>query len=586
MSINGSTDVDVASTTEKLSKEAQPVSSTMATETPEEQSTEEVSPANAMAVAGAELPPRSGLQTFLIMLAICVAVFLAAIDTVILTTALPTIASDFHASDSGFAWIGAAFLLANAASMPFWGKISDIFGRKPILLIANAVFLIGSLISALSKSLTMLLVGRAIQGLGAGGLSVLANVVVSDLFSQRQRGLYLSVIGTVWSFATAVGPVVGGAFAEKVSWRWCFWINLPCDGLSLVLLSLFLHVHTPRTPLIDGLKAIDWLGTLTVTGGTVMLLVGLEFGGVTFPWDSATVICLIIFGIFTLVIFLFTQWRFAKYPIMPLPIFTNRSNAATLAVVVAHGLAYISMAYFLPFYFQAALGYSPIMSGVWSLIMAVVMAMMTIGAGFFMVMTGKYLELIWFGFVFMTLGFGLFINFQPYRSTVRMVMFQIVVSLGVGPLFQAPLLALQANLKQEDIATGTATLGFLRMLAAGISVVVGQVIYQSDIQKKTGTFIAVGIPTTLANKLADGSSVSATFIIQGLTKAQQLVVKAAITNSLSKIWIFYTAVSFAGLVACLGIRKKTLSKTHTEAKTGLQNGNAVESELNEKRGEA
>lgn len=208
--------------TDRTSKEVLPVASSTTAGTPAENSANEVPPVDP--VAGVH-PPRTALQTFLVLLAICVAVFLAAIDTVILTTALPTIASEFDASDSGFAWIGACFLLANAASMPFWGKISDIFGRKPILLIANVVFMIGSLISALSKNLTMLLVGRAVQGLGAGGLSVLANVVVSDLFSQRQRGLYLAMIGTVWSFATAVGPVVGGVFAEDVSWRWCFWIN-------------------------------------------------------------------------------------------------------------------------------------------------------------------------------------------------------------------------------------------------------------------------------------------------------------------------------------------------------------------------
>lgn len=156
------------------------------------------------------------------------ATFLAALDTTILTTALPTIASNFHASDSGFAWIGSAYLLASGTSMPFWGKISDIFGRKPIFMSANVVFMVGSLISALSKSLNMLLVGRAIQGLGAGGLLNLSNIVVSDLFSLRDRGLYLALLGMTWSFATFVGPIIGGVFSESISWRWCFWINCKC----------------------------------------------------------------------------------------------------------------------------------------------------------------------------------------------------------------------------------------------------------------------------------------------------------------------------------------------------------------------
>ncbi len=221
MAVNGGR--DITGTDQQASVETQSRMSEL--NSPEESATKEDPSTMVDATKPPEQPPRTALQTFLIMFAICMAVFLAAIDTVILTTALPTIAVDFNASDGGFAWIGAAFLLANAASMPVWGKISDIFGRKPILLMANVIFMVGSLVAALAQNLTVLLVGRTVQGLGAGGLMVLPNIIVSDLFSQRQRGLYLALIGTVWSFATAIGPVIGGAFAQNISWRWCFWLN-------------------------------------------------------------------------------------------------------------------------------------------------------------------------------------------------------------------------------------------------------------------------------------------------------------------------------------------------------------------------
>jgi Na+/melibiose symporter-like transporter len=173
--------------------------------------------------ASAPALKRSAGKTALIMLALCLAVFLAALDSVVITVALPTIARELGASDAGYAWIGSAYLLTVAALIPFWGKVSDIFGRKPTLIIANAIFMIGSLIAALSRNLTMLIAGRAVQGLGGGGLITLVNICIGDLFSPRERGMYLGIIGGIWAFASSIGPVLGGAFTQRVSWRWCFW---------------------------------------------------------------------------------------------------------------------------------------------------------------------------------------------------------------------------------------------------------------------------------------------------------------------------------------------------------------------------
>jgi len=167
---------------------------------------------------------RSTFQTVVIMASLCAAVFLAALDTTIITTALPTISEYFH-SNAGYTWIGSAYLLANAASTPSWGKFSDIWGRKPVLLIAAAVFFIGSLLAAVSINIGMLIAARAIQGIGGGGLIILVNICISDLFSMRNRGKYFGIVGMVWAFASAVGPILGGVFTQKVSWRWCFYIN-------------------------------------------------------------------------------------------------------------------------------------------------------------------------------------------------------------------------------------------------------------------------------------------------------------------------------------------------------------------------
>jgi MFS family permease len=174
-----------------------------------------------------------------IMFSLCMALFLAALDVTIITTALPTIAIHFKASAADYTWIGSAYIVACAGAVPVWGKVSDIFGRKPALLLANAIFCGGSLISALSVSVKMLIAGRVVQGIGGGGLIILVNICISDLFSMRERGKYLGIVGATWAIASAVGPLLGGVFSEKVSWRWCCKLLMPEDLSSKFAANLF-----------------------------------------------------------------------------------------------------------------------------------------------------------------------------------------------------------------------------------------------------------------------------------------------------------------------------------------------------------
>lgn len=235
------------------------------------------------------------------------------------------------------------------------------------------------------------------------------------------------------------------------SWRWCFYINLPLDGLAFVIILFVLDLHTPKTPLRQGLKAVDWLGSLAMTAGTVMLLLGLEFGGVTFPWDSATVLCLIIFGLVTIALFFCVEKFFAPYPLMPLNLFSKRSNLAALGVCFFHAYVFISGSYFLPLYFQAVLGATPILSGVYLLPTALSLSFLSAFTGVFIRKTGQYLPPIWFGLVFMTAGFGLFINLDANSSWSKIIIYQIIAGIGVGPNFQSPLIALQSLVPVRSI---------------------------------------------------------------------------------------------------------------------------------------
>jgi MFS family permease len=351
-------------------------------------------------------------------------------------------------------------------------------------------------------------------------------------------------------------------------YRWCFYINLPFDGLAFIIILLFLDIETPKTPLRAGLKAVDWLGSLTLVGGVIMLLLGLEFGGITHPWDSATVLCLIIFAVVVIALFFVIEWRIAPYPLMPLELFSKRSNLAALGVCFFHAFVFISGNYYLPLYFQAVLGATPILSGVYLLPQAVALSFMSIFTGIFIKKTGKYLPLIWFGMAMMTLGFGLFIDFDVNSSWAKIILYQIVAGIGVGPNFQAPLIALQSVVPRRDIATATATFGTVRNIGSAISVVVGSVIFQNQMKAKQSQ-LAATLGSETASAFGGGAAGANVGLIQGLPDNQKYAAREAFSSSLSTMWILYVVFAAVGLVVSFMIGKNTLDKQHEETKTGL-----------------
>lgn len=516
-----------------------------------------------------EVKGRSTVKIVIIMANLCLSLFLAALDFTIVATALPKITEHFH-SAAGYTWIGSAYLLAMAATSPIWGKISDIWGRKPILLLAVFVFFVGSLLCGVASSMIMLIAGRAVQGSAAGGVVILVNVCVSDMFSMRTRGAFLGLTGGVWALASAFGPLLGGAFAEYVSWRWCFYINLPLSGLAFINLFFFLDVKTAKTSLSTGFRAIDWLGSLAILGMTLMFLLGLDFGGVVFPWSSATVICLIVFGLSLSVVFWYTEKNIARYPIIPLGVFFSRSTFAVLLVTFCHGFTYIATSYFLPLYFQSVFEASPLRSGLLLIPIATMQDIVLLATGVFVQKTGRYLEPLWLGMAIMTLGIGLFINLNSTSSIAQVIIFQIVAGIGIGPGLQAPLIALQALVSPQDLATSTATLGFIRNLATSMSVVIGGVVFQNGMHSKESLLTAAGLDHKLVKAFGDSAGANVE-LVGTLVGTQKEAVKQAFAKSLQMMWILYAGTAALGLLASFFISKKVLTTVHQETKVGLDN---------------
>ena len=268
-------------------------------------------------------------------------------------------------------------------------------------------------------------------------------------------------------------------------------------------------------------------------------------------------------------LFFVNEWKVAKYPMMPLALFNKRSNVASLGVCFVHGFVFIAGSYFLPLYFQAVLGATPILSGVYLFPFVLSLSLASVFVGIFIKKTGQYLPPILFGVSCMTLGFGLYIDLPNSRTWGKIFPYQIVAGLGVGPLFQAPLIALQTGVQPRDIATATATFGFTRQLSTAISIIIGGVIFQNEMTKRQGTLKSV-LPANVAAQIGSGGAGSATGIVKNLPEPARHVATGVYVHSLKTMWIFYVAISAVGIGSAALIRRKQLSRTHEIQKHGVE----------------
>lgn len=511
---------------------------------------------------------RTRLENCIVATSLMLALFLAALDTTIVTTAVPTISQDLD-SATGYVWIGAVYVLANAACSPTWGKFSDIWGRKVILLITIGIFWIGSLLCGVAVSMNMLLGARAIQGIGGGGVITLVNICIGDLFSARERGFYYGLVGAVWGVSSAIGPVVGGVLSSKASWRWCFYINLPLSGVGLAALYVTLKLHNPRTPVADGLKAVDWFGSLTVIGSTLLILLGLEFGGVKYPWSSSIVICLLVFGVIFAILFIVIEARYAKYPIIPLALFANCSNLGTFATAFLHTMASTSGSYWLPLYFQGALATSALWSGIYILPFLMGMCIVSAASGFIIRKTGNYVYVISGGMAVATIGFGLFIDLPGDKNFTKLIIYQVVAGVGLGPNYQSPLLALQANVKPQEVGSATSTYGFVRQSASAISIVLGGVVF-NNVMNSQQPQLRAALGPAVAERFAGDSASSNVFTVVDLSGEEGHLVRHAYLEAIRTMYILFASLLGVGLLTSFVIKQQRMSEVHEQHKTGLQ----------------
>ncbi|KAJ1719728.1 hypothetical protein LPJ61_006261, partial [Coemansia biformis] len=437
----------------------------------------------------AEPVQMSVLRRAVVFVSLALTMLLASLDLTIVTTAIPKISLQFHAL-SDATWIATAYMLTTTALQPLYGRLSDTFGRVPTLLAAIAIFMAGSAACGWAQGLGVLVFGRALQGVGGAGLLALVFIVVSDLTSEDERPAYMGVLGAVWSVASVVGPLLGGVFSDKASWRWAFLINLPIAGAVLVAVALFVRLPTPAGSLWAKLRRIDVLGSLVLIGAVVMLLLALTWGGKTFPWGSARIVCLLVFGVLLVGVFVLVEWRVALEPTVPMHLLRIRNVSLAVANQFFVGMVMYSTMFFVPIWYTIVKDASATASGLHLLPFLLGVSLVALGAGFLVAKTGRYRPFVVVGTGMLVLGAGLLIMLDEHANAGKQIGFLLLMGAGLGLNIQIMLVAAQTAAPPRDMAAVTTLFLFMRVLGSSIGVAVLQSVLQNAVIPKLDSLSA------------------------------------------------------------------------------------------------
>ncbi|TDZ13443.1 Efflux pump roqT [Colletotrichum spinosum] len=420
---------------------------------------------------------------FLVM-GICLVVFSISVDRTILTTAVPYITSEFQ-STADIGWYGSAYLLTACAFQPVYGRVFMLFSIKWSYMLALFMFLVGSLVCAVAPSSIVLIVGRAVAGFGSAGILTGSFVVVATAVPLRLRPIYTAIVGLMFAFGATVGPLLGGVFTDLVTWRWCFYMNLPIGGLTLLIFLAFFHPSPAPRPfrqtLLSRLLDLDVVGNLLLLGACVMLFLALEHTTQGSPWSSTPVVGLLSGAAATAVVFAAWQWWKQDGALIPPAVVTQRTVLSSCVAAFCIYGALLLHAYFLPIWFQAVRGESAIGSGVAMIPYVATNAVFSLLAGVFVSVVGYFVPPAVFGSVVGTVGCGVLRLLSPSTPTAHWIGFQVLVSAGFGMAIQQGFTAVQAVLPPDEIAIGTAAVVASQSLGGAVFVSVGNALFQNQL---------------------------------------------------------------------------------------------------------
>jgi EmrB/QacA subfamily drug resistance transporter len=476
--------------------------------------------------------------------------FVTILASTVVANALPRIIADLHGSQSSYTWVVTTELLAMTATVPLWGKLSDLYNKKLLIQLSLSLFVVGSLVAGFAGNVDVLIASRVVQGVGAGGLTALAQVIMAALVSPRELGKYMGVFGAVFAVGTVAGPLIGGVLVDTswLGWRWCFFLGVPFTILAILLLQRTLNIPTIKRP---GAK-VDYLGASLIMLGVSTLLVWTSLAGHQFAWASWWTVALVGAGVILLALAVWVESRVAE-PIVPLSIFRNRT--VTLATVASFlvGVAMFGGTVFLSQYFQLSLGKTPTVAGLMSLPMIFGLLISSTISGQLISRTGVWKIHLVIGGVLMAIGFGLLSTIDAGTDILVLSAYMFVLGFGVGMLMQNLVLVAQNDVAAQDLGTSTSVLAFFRSLGGSIGV------------SALGAVLANRVTSEITQKLGPlpgGGATNAVPDMSTLPEPVARVIRDAYAVATSEIFLWCLPFAVLGLLVVLFIKQIPL-KTQT-----------------------